>query len=258
MNNFIIYRAYNRKGKSYVGYTSRSLHQRRVGHYSKSTNKSNYLFHNAIRYGIFCWEVLEETDTLEKALSIETKWIKIYNSFMPDGYNMTLGGEGTIGIKRSDQYIELLRKRMKNYVDDSNSGVSKHIESQKIKVIRNDGLVFESLSEAARQTNVAVEAIYNIVIGRNKTVSGYTFSAYENDYLIKLQKETREKRESYTPKKRIVDQHGVEYNSLTEASQATGAQIGNISKVLSGHRKNTLGLIFKFLEKTDERTSNET
>ena len=84
--------------KSYIG-QSIHIEQRKRQHiasaYYPKSNTYNSLFHMAIRkYGLdnFDFEILtickvEELDTLEKM------YIKKFNSLMPNGYNMTPGGE---------------------------------------------------------------------------------------------------------------------------------------------------------------------
>lgn len=116
-------------GKTYIGITSRTPEQR-------WKNGAGYIcnqcFYNAIqKYGwdngftheIIC-DKLSESEAKEK----EVKYINLYDSMYPNGYNLTLGGEGVSGWKmteeqrekisiknkgkkRSAETIEFLRKR---------------------------------------------------------------------------------------------------------------------------------------------------
>jgi len=95
-------------GKSYVGQTTKSLNHRRKKH---QWSNDGYAFHNAIRkYGRskFEWEVLEECDSKEEMDEMEFHYIKQFDSKVPNGYNLTDGGEGVIGYTHSKE----TRKKM--------------------------------------------------------------------------------------------------------------------------------------------------
>ena len=75
-------------------------------HKCRSYGHDNYYFHNAIqKYGIenFEWSVLYESDDNSVLCEFEQYFIKTNNSKLPYGYNMTDGGEGTVGYKATDE-----------------------------------------------------------------------------------------------------------------------------------------------------------
>lgn len=83
--------------KVYVGQTSRTIEERFAEHIHAAFHGSEYAIHRAIRkYGVehFHLELIEETDALEER---ERYWIRQYDSYH-SGYNLTLGGEGTVHI----------------------------------------------------------------------------------------------------------------------------------------------------------------
>ena len=88
-------------GKCYIGITSKSLQERKLAHLRTSNLKHpKYVFHKAIKkYGMQNFEFSElckfasEDEGKEK----EVEYIKSVNTFIPCGYNMTLGGEGVKG-----------------------------------------------------------------------------------------------------------------------------------------------------------------
>lgn len=98
-------------GKVYIGKTSGTIESR------AGVNGRRYVhghFHNAIKkYG---WDniehiVLKDGLTDEEACIYEQEMIAKYESFNPDkGYNITLGGEGMVGVKLSDATKEKLRQ----------------------------------------------------------------------------------------------------------------------------------------------------
>ncbi|WP_088041536.1 GIY-YIG nuclease family protein [Bacillus sp. EAC] len=99
----IIYRATNTvNGKMYIGQTVKTLQVRMVNHRSDAmgkVSKSNYHFHRAIRryeFEAFEWEVIDEADNYEDLNEKEKYWIDYYDTFN-NGYNMTVGGEGSNG-----------------------------------------------------------------------------------------------------------------------------------------------------------------
>jgi group I intron endonuclease len=106
MSNFYkpvstIYRAVNKiNAHSYIGFDSRWPN--RMRQHKEKYKKENRKFYDAIKkYGWdnFEWEILYQSLDAEHCLTImESQFIQEYNS-MENGYNMTLGGEGTIGLE---------------------------------------------------------------------------------------------------------------------------------------------------------------
>lgn len=133
MDNFgIIYKATNViNGKIYIGQTVQRLHVRIRDHINTAlTNHSNIYFHNAIRkYGKenFEWEIIECCDSKEELDEIEFHYIKQYNSF-ENGYNLTMGGEGSFGYTHSDK----IKNKMSNASLRSNKHVNrgKHLSKE--------------------------------------------------------------------------------------------------------------------------------
>ncbi len=104
---FIIYKATNRaNGKIYIGQTVELLKYRKAAHIRKALEGSRYYFHNAIRkYGpdVFVWEAICLCLSKDEADKKEGKFIKSFNAKGPLGYNMTDGGEGTLGCHPSEE-----------------------------------------------------------------------------------------------------------------------------------------------------------
>lgn len=111
----IIYRVTNLiNNKIYIGQTKYSLKERKHGHYSKM--KDNTYFHKALcKYNknVFIWEIIDKADTIEELNKKEQYWIKYYDSFNKNkGYNLTMGGEGSIGYIPSEETRKKMRNRM--------------------------------------------------------------------------------------------------------------------------------------------------
>lgn len=95
----------------YVGFTSKTLEERWNKHCTDATKyMSPYVFHKAIRkYGIesFSVETIYTGDDWKYTLQVmEPQFITEYNTYIRnEGYNMTMGGEGSVGFHHSLETI---------------------------------------------------------------------------------------------------------------------------------------------------------
>ena len=87
-------------GKQYIGLTSKGIEKRWKSHIAFAKKHNKYYFHRAInKYGINSWkhEILEENiKNIEDANMLEKFYINKYDTFN-NGYNSTIGGDGTTG-----------------------------------------------------------------------------------------------------------------------------------------------------------------
>lgn len=108
----IIYKHTNQvNNKVYIGQTINE-YKRKYAH-KHTLNSWRSYFHNAIKkygYDKFVYEILEEIDDIDvkelkiKLDTLEQKYISVYKSNDPNfGYNLTLGGGGTLGLKQSKE-----------------------------------------------------------------------------------------------------------------------------------------------------------
>jgi group I intron endonuclease len=122
MNMVVIYKTTNViNGKSYIGFDS-NWPSRKHNHLRESFNPNarsyHFILHKAIRkYGVdaFNWEVIYTSeDTLHTINVMESRFIQEHNShyIYGDGYNMTLGGEGPIGVIRDHSFKQACSNRM--------------------------------------------------------------------------------------------------------------------------------------------------
>lgn len=84
-------------GKSYIGKTNIGIINRYKKHISNAKNNINrYLYDSMNKHGYnyFIIGTLEECSSIEELNTKEIYYIKKYNSLYPNGYNMTLGGDG--------------------------------------------------------------------------------------------------------------------------------------------------------------------
>ena len=106
MNLMIIYRATNTSnGKIYIGQTVESL-KKRIGRHLYESREGGLStpFYRALRlYGreAFTWEIVDEAASRKELSEKECLWIERCNSLKPSGYNLTKGGEGSVGFRHS-------------------------------------------------------------------------------------------------------------------------------------------------------------
>jgi group I intron endonuclease len=87
----------SQNGKVYIGYTSKTIDERFKIHCENAKCKRNYALADAMRvYGIpaFTIELLLQCESHKEACEHEIRLIKELNSILPNGYNMTHGGDG--------------------------------------------------------------------------------------------------------------------------------------------------------------------
>jgi len=97
----IIYKATNKINKmSYIGQTTTTLKRRISTHKNSAKFYNGYYFHKALRkYGIdnFDWKILKYCKNKNELDRWEKYYITIFNTKVPIGYNLTNGGEGSLG-----------------------------------------------------------------------------------------------------------------------------------------------------------------
>ena len=92
-------------GKQYVGQTN-NFKRREYDWYNINWGYAGHLINNARKkYGVENWDtvILKECSTVDETNYWETFYIKQLNTKYPSGYNLTDGGEGSIGCVFSDE-----------------------------------------------------------------------------------------------------------------------------------------------------------
>lgn len=153
-----IYKVTNQvNGKIYIGFTTQGYQTRWSKHLKDVESGSSYIFHKSIRkYGKECFtlEFIETCSSLTNMKEREIYWISQYQSNQREfGYNMTDGGDGTVGLELSQERKDNLSVRQGSI----KVAVSKYTL---------DGIfieTFESLNAAARSVTGSVGAISNSI-----------------------------------------------------------------------------------------------
>lgn len=193
--NGIIYKFTSPNGKVYIGQTVNEEHRKSV-HRNQAKNPKDY-FHRAIRkYGFenFKYEIIfrtksKDTDKLKYLLdTMEKYFIKKYDSTNPSiGYNLTIGGEGTVGYhhtKESKQKMSLSHIGLDNHQLGRHHSVDskRKISSSKmggdflINQYTLDGQLinsYKTIVEASKATGALRTSISNCLAGRSKKCKGF-------------------------------------------------------------------------------------
>ena len=197
MQTGIIYKVVSPSGRIYIGQTIKSLTKRKTGHRNDAFDKNrnyNTKFSRAIRkYGDkLKWEILYDNIPWRYLNNMEIITIGWYNSYK-SGYNSTLGGEGNVGFRHTDETKQKmseankgkkLSKEHKKKLSQAGKGrkfPKEHIEKisgernaaakltwEKVREIRAKHVPHEySLSKLAKEYSVGIRTIHKII--RNET-----------------------------------------------------------------------------------------
>lgn len=206
----LVYKYTCPEGKCYIGQTYNE--KSRKSQHKNETIKDKTKFAQALQkfgYENFKYEIIikfkptPDITKLKRVLNkLERRYIKIYNSDI-DGYNITKGGEGVLGLTHSDEiklYIskcskekmmsEEARKKISEantgriFTEESKAKMSKSRDPFKKKILkfdREDNYIesFDSIADAARSitTGATLKSISNRISEtcQEKRKSAYDF-----------------------------------------------------------------------------------
>ena len=118
-----IYKLTFASGKAYVGMTTRPLEHRLYLHrfHAERADYGNRLVYNAWRkHGEPTVEVVEEVPDNQLA-SLEIRYIAEFGTLTPGGYNLTAGGEATLGYKHTEESRAVMKAKRKLQVFSESS-----------------------------------------------------------------------------------------------------------------------------------------
>lgn len=230
----IVYIATSRTtGKKYIGITRKSLAQRRRGHISTANSKPGAMrFARAIRkYGIddFEFVVSSTWETFKEGCREEQRLIAV----MKPAYNVAMGGNGPIGVRRSAKTRAQMSKTRKG------------------RPSPNKGITFsEERIEAIRQRFTAKHPMYRYWLGKKRSPST----------LEKISATRRRRRETIgSTEKELAWQKaqrkwvlclndGKMYHGTLAAGNAYGIHKTSVRDVCRGKSKATRGHKFRYVE----------
>jgi group I intron endonuclease len=222
--------------KYYVGITATSFEERKRNHLSHA-NTSNLPVHNAmLKYGKKVkWEVIDKADNWDDLTDLEIRYIKEYNSYIDDnGYNLTKGGDGTIGYKHSkEDNLRNSKRRTKYFEDPSNK--AKQSEANKL-AHRNNPQQAKNHSEFQKKRFQDESERERVAKGMRKYLS-----KKEN---LERHSRVRGGKEFYVLD--LDDNVVAEYLIQAECAREMKLQTSKINNCLKGKRKTHGGFRFKY------------
>ena len=171
-----IYKATNTiNGKSYIGFTT-NWPQRKYEHLSNFIKNDNIFYKAINKYGknSFEWQILYQSKDIEHTKNImENYFINEYKTFIGftecNGYNMSLGGDGTLGRfgENAPAYGMRHTQQHKNHIAD--------FFSLNWKCISPEGKVFhiKNLREFCRNNKLTSQLMISVAKGKQIQHKGW-------------------------------------------------------------------------------------
>lgn len=243
-NKFCVYMHKFPNGKMYIGITSKKP-KARWQNGTGYTKEHQSVMYNAIqKYG---WDNVEHfilynnlTETEAKQKEIEL--IKKYNTYIhfenSNGYNMTLGGEGTLGHKVSEE--------VKNSMREKKFGKRGDLCCNSQSVIC-DGIRYESITQFCEKNNLNRGTVEAWLTGKNHMPKEWLDKNLRKEF-------EKDKRIKNPQDKNFKDR--IKYDGIIYESQAELANYLNVSKPtlcnwLNGKTKIPINIYEKGIEFVD-------
>ena len=242
------------KGWSYIGLTKQKV----VDRWKAGKAYDNQLFGKVIKkYGWhnFKHEVLEsDIKTLEEAQKRECYWIQVFHTYIGDplcnGYNATLGGEGTYGYtwqEESKKKLSAAKSGIK-HTPEYNAKLSLATGSGPVICIET-GQVYYSLGDAKRCTKI--RHIAECCHRKRKVAGGYHWAFVSDKELQEVYADFVGKERNITKYAkrpvRNIDTNEI-FPSITAAEKVYKCCI---PKVLSGERELAGGFHWEYVDDRD-------
>lgn len=248
-------------GKCYIGITWnvkerwRSNGKAYKGYFGNAIQK--YGWHN------FEHEILFSELTKDEACKKEIELIKKLNTLIPNGYNLTKGGEGSLGYKISEKTREKMsnvklgennpfykKKHTKEWVDmiskinrENKSVPILQIDPETKQIIKE----YDSITVASKELGCTVQAISRCLSKLSNTSMGYIWHYKNKNY----SEEDFEIKNNKTKRVGKFDKNTGEllkiYNSLVEAGKENNIKPHNISNTIIGNQKTSGDFIWKLI-----------
>lgn len=233
--NGLVYKATSPSGKMYIGITITSLKERARLHVKEANSGSSLPFHASIRkYGAdkILWEIIDTANYWEDLCELEIKYIVEYDS-KKNGYNMTLGGEGTYGLKHNDEWCAANSKRRKMYFQNPANKRKQSIANKKAHI--------ENPNQA-KQHSAFTKKRFTEPEERNKIASGMIKFLSDPNNLL-LHSIQRGARPFFVYKGETIVG---EWLTQWQCARDLGLNVSHINACLHATRKSHRGFTFKY------------
>lgn len=249
----LIYKIINKvSGTIYIGQTQNSLERRWSSHISlaNKNNRKTPLLDAIKSYGKdnFDIKVLVHCDSIEQMNHREIYYIKLFNSLVPNGYNLDSGGKNKIMHQSTKDKLSKARtgKKMGPHSKEHREKLSKIHSGRKYP----NRIVSE---ETRIKLSVATSGENNSMFGKNHTETTKKKCSEVNTgntYWLgrKHSEESKNKlskSKDHLKKSVICIETNQTFASIREAAKTLSIHKPQISGVLSGKYKTAKGLTFK-------------
>lgn len=269
LKTFIVYMAVNQvTGRRYIGATSMGLAIRRRDHVCAALkgSVSSKKFYNAIRKygpGSFSWLILATVASAKEMFAAE---IRLIAQLKPE-LNLTRGGEGIVGWKRTKSWRTAVSKATKGRpLKPENVEASRKARRErffkrvlcKTIVCLNDGKFFTNIQDAASFYGISESGIVSILKGKRYFHKGYAFSLaaapLPNDQRLSLLAAIKDKVKAghlkiAAWKRRVIlcVDDGKQYSQTSVAAAAYNLSENDVRRRCLDKKSTKTSLTFRFL-----------
>lgn len=206
--------------KKYIGQTI-NVEKRKHEHYFSDSSGSKLVRRAIKKYGMenFDFQILCTSEKEEIIKELEIKIISSLNTMSPNGYNLTLGGEGTTGYKHTEKNKKIMSKLKKGI---------KQSEDQKRKT--SERMKGNSLAKGYKHTEETLKLLSEQRKG-NKNTLGRKLSEEEINKLSE-----RMKGNKYTLGHVLSEEHKEKISKGNSGKKFTEEHKQKISNALKGKK----------------------
>lgn len=124
------------------------------------------------------------------------------------------------------------------------------------KIQRNDGKIYNSVTEASRDLGVTKSSIYKALDKQNKTCKGYTLKTVGKTSIreAQLSGATNNWYQMKHQARRVIRNDGKIFSSVSEAAREVGTSSGNMSAAIRKGQR-CKGFRFSYIDETDKSKS---
>lgn len=251
-NNYTVYTHVNKiNGKMYVGVTSQKPIYRWKNGLGYKNNR--YFFRAIEKHG---WNNFKHIILLENlsemyAKEIEKYLIHKYNTANPkNGYNISLGGDGTLGYRHTDEAKQKISEKNLGHATSQKTrkliGQASSKKVAQFSKINGELLsVFNSLKEAEKISKIDSRHISRCCVGKRKSTGGFCWMHYD-DYVENGFNKDLLQNSSY--RKVLCIETNEIFNTILEASISKNINNVGIWNCCNNLAKTAGGFIWKYAD----------
>lgn len=231
----IVYAITNKiNGKQYVGQTIRSLKERWAEH-CKKTSDCSAIIRAIQKYGKenFTIQTIYTAVSIEELNKKEQEFIKEFNTFKPNGYNLTTGGLNYLRSDETKQKFSDVQKGKKNH----RFGTKASEETRRKQSESHRGTLNHFFGKT--HSKETLQKLSEASKGSNHSQFGTHHS-----------QKSKDKAAASNPMKKSVvcNENGVFYQSIASAARALGVRRNGIRCVLNGKQRSCGGFTFSYFQ----------